>query len=288
MVLVPGYGGGTGGLDALAERIRATGRAALVVPLPGGGTGDLAEQADALDGCGRDALDAGAPSVDVIGYSAGGVVARLWVAATTTGDQGAPRGHARLAAPRRRDRRVGAAAVPGACPAACQQLAPGSRLLAELDTPVPTPPAWLSLWTVQDQTVTPPDSARLEGAMNVASSRSARTCAVDHSGLPTDPLVTTARAPGDRSPIRCTTPADTGPTAADDLMTQLLMSLVAKLAQASGQEHGHVHGLDAPARGRCRATGSDRGRGRSRPASSGSAGTAGPRRPRRGSPAPGW
>ena len=49
VLLVPGYGGDTGAVTVLAERIRATGRDAIVVRLPGDGTGDLARQADALD-----------------------------------------------------------------------------------------------------------------------------------------------------------------------------------------------------------------------------------------------
>ncbi|GAA4095056.1 esterase/lipase family protein [Actinomadura miaoliensis] len=62
--LVPGYGGG----------------AAFVLDLPGDGTGDLREQARALDRRLGEALRGGAPSVDVVGHSAGGVVARLWAA----------------------------------------------------------------------------------------------------------------------------------------------------------------------------------------------------------------
>lgn len=190
VLLVPGYGGDTGGVSVLAERIRATGREAIVVGLPGDGTGDLGRQADTLDEYVAVALRAEVPSVDVIGYSAGGVVARVWVQEHDGGRKarriitlGSPHHGAGLAA-------AGAAAVAGSCPVACQQLAPGSRLLAGLDTPVPTPPAWLALWTLQDETVTPPDSARLEGAVNVALQEVCPDLRVGHSGLPTDPVVT--------------------------------------------------------------------------------------------------
>src|SRR5436190_18018437 len=80
VLLVPGYGGSQAALSVLAARIRATGRPATVLTLPGDGTGDLAAQAATLDAAVRAQLRRGARSVDVIGYSAGGVVARLWVA----------------------------------------------------------------------------------------------------------------------------------------------------------------------------------------------------------------
>lgn len=190
VLLVPGYGGGTGGVDALAGLIRATGRVAVVVPLPGDGTGDPAQQAAALDRQVEVALDGGAVSVDVIGYSAGGVVARVWARdhdgahkARRIITLGSPHHGTNLAA-------AGASAAPDACPVACQQLAPGSQLLAGLPAPVPTPPSWLALWTEQDQVVTPPESARLEGAVNVALQSVCPGLRVDHSGLPTDPVVT--------------------------------------------------------------------------------------------------
>ncbi|MGI5238517.1 esterase/lipase family protein [Dactylosporangium sp. CA-139066] len=189
VLLVPGYGGGTDGLDRLAAAIRATGRTASVVALPDGGTGDLAGQADALNAA-ADAALRRAPSVDVIGYSAGGVVARLWVQrhdgvhkARRIVTLGSPHQGARLAA-------AGAAGLPGACPDACQQLAPGSRLLAQLHSPVPTPPQWLSIWTEQDQTVVPPDSARLAGAVDVDIQQACPGRTVGHGDLPTDDYVT--------------------------------------------------------------------------------------------------
>ncbi|MBW3609709.1 MAG: hypothetical protein KY463_15490, partial [Actinobacteria bacterium] len=54
---------------------------AVVVRLPGDATGDLRASAELLCAAADAALASGAPSVDVIGYSAGGVVARLWVGA---------------------------------------------------------------------------------------------------------------------------------------------------------------------------------------------------------------
>ncbi len=189
VLLVPGYGGGTGGLNVLAGRLRSAGREVTVVPLPGNGTGDLAISARVLDGYVTRALRDGAPSVDIVGYSAGGVVARLWAQAYDGAGKarrvvtlGSPHHGARLAA-------VGAAVLPGGCPVACQELAPGSAFLAGLTAPVPTPPEWLSLWTTDDATVTPPDSARLPGAVNVALQSLCPTARVSHSQLPTDPVV---------------------------------------------------------------------------------------------------
>jgi pimeloyl-ACP methyl ester carboxylesterase len=189
VLLVAGYGGNTGALQSLAERIRATGREATVAPALGDGTGDLRQQAASLDRAIAGALAAGAGSVDIVGYSAGGVVARVWAQeydgrrrARRIVTLGSPHHGARIAA-------AGAAVVPRACPTACQQLAPGSRLLAELTVPVPTPPAWLSLWTLDDRTVTPPDSARLPGALNVVLQSVCPTARPGHGGLPTDPTV---------------------------------------------------------------------------------------------------
>jgi triacylglycerol esterase/lipase EstA (alpha/beta hydrolase family) len=191
VLLVPGYGGNPESLATLAARIRATGREAQVITLIGDGTGDLAPQVRVLDQAVDAAIAAGAPSVDVIGYSAGGVVAGLWVArhdgaarARRVVTIGSPLHGARVAG-------VGAAFLPDACPLACRQLAPGSAEITELQRArmgglLP----WLSLWTADDETVTPPDSARLDGAVNVALQQVCPGARPTHSGLPRDPLVT--------------------------------------------------------------------------------------------------
>jgi triacylglycerol lipase len=46
----------------------------------------------------------------------------------------------------------------------------------------------LSIWTEDDQSVRPPESARLEGAVNVSLQQVCVGVRVAHSQLPTDPL----------------------------------------------------------------------------------------------------
>ena len=190
VLLVPGYGGGTRGLSVLASRIRAAGRQATVVPLPGNGTGSLVQDASVLNTAVARALRGGAPSVDVVGYSAGGVTTLIW--ARTDGGIRKARRVITLGSPFH-GASIAAAAegfVPGACPAACQQLIPGSRLLAGLTAGPPAGLRWLSLWTTDDQTVTPPDSARLAGAVNVPIQSVCPGQQISHSDLPTNPVVT--------------------------------------------------------------------------------------------------
>ncbi|CAA9268297.1 MAG: lipase, class 2 [uncultured Corynebacteriales bacterium] len=191
VLLVPGYGGSTTALESLAGRLRAAGREATVVRLPGNGTGDLPGQAAVLAAAARTALAGGASSVDVVGYSAGGVVARLWAAeeggaavARRIVTLGSPHHGTRVAA-------LGASLFPGQCPAACRQLVPDSDLLRDLNgDETPDGPQWVSLWTTRDQVVTPPETARLDGALNVAVQS---VCGDDpglgHAELPTDPAV---------------------------------------------------------------------------------------------------
>ncbi|MEU8819944.1 lipase [Actinoplanes sp. NPDC048796] len=189
VLLVPGYGGGRAALSVLAGRLGEDGRTARVVTLPGEGTGDLYEQAGALDGAVRQALREAGGSVDVVGYSAGGVVTRLWVdrydgarVARRVVTLGSPLHGTRIAG-------EGAALAPDACPAACRQLVPGSALLREIDESLPDGLPWLSIWTEDDETVQPPDSARLAGAVNVPLQSVCPRARVSHGDLPTDPRV---------------------------------------------------------------------------------------------------
>lgn len=213
VVLVPGYGGNTGSLRTLAARLRAAGDTASIVALPDGGTGDMEAQANVLNGYVNQALRSGARSVDVVGYSAGGVVARLWDVEHDGAEKvrriitlGSPLHGAQLAA-------VGAAVDPALCPTACQQLVPGSALLNRLNAIALTArPGWLSLWTVNDQTVQPPDSARLTGAVNVPLQSVCAGAVIQHGQLPSDPLVIglVLRAVGP-APLTTPGPADCTP-----------------------------------------------------------------------------
>jgi triacylglycerol lipase len=191
VLLVPGYGGSTTALSSLAARLRAEGRRATIVTLPDSGVGDLAGQAKALDAAVRADLNStGAPSVDVIGYSAGGVVVRLW--AHDDGGAAKARRIVTLGSPHHgTDVAAVGEAVPGACPAACQELAPHSDLLSRLSAGDETPagPQWVSIWTTVDEIVVPPDSARLAGATNIEVQRVCQGSTVPHGQLPTDPAV---------------------------------------------------------------------------------------------------
>lgn len=210
VLLVPGYGGSTTGLSALAERLRAAGRTAVVVPLPDGGTGDLRTQATILGAAVRaELVRTGARSVDVVGYSAGGVVARLW--ARDDGGARLARRILTLGSPQHGTQVAGLASalVPSACPTACRQLAPDSDLLDRLNDGDETPagPTWVSLWTTHDEVVDPPDSARLAGALDLTVQGVCTSSTVQHGALPTDRVVqgiVLAELSGD-APVRLST-----------------------------------------------------------------------------------
>jgi pimeloyl-ACP methyl ester carboxylesterase len=209
VLLVPGYGDDATGLGQLAGWIRDGGQRATVVQLAGNGTGDLREQARVLNGYVNQALSSGSGPVTVIGYSAGGVVAWLWDADYQAMAKvrrfitlGSPLHGANLAA-------LGTAFDPSECPVACQQLAPGSSLLAGLQrAPAATRPPWLSLWTTQDQVVQPADSARLGGAVNVPLQSICPGVDISHIQLPVSPLVAgIVRQALGRAPLAAPSPA---------------------------------------------------------------------------------
>ncbi|MGY1643325.1 lipase family alpha/beta hydrolase [Geodermatophilus sp. SYSU D00703] len=191
VLLVPGYGGSTASLQPLADRLTAESRDATVVPVPGDGTGDLTDSAEVLGEAADAALErTGADSVDVVGYSAGGVIARLWVA---DGGDDVARRVVTLGSPHHGTTLADLAGslAPSQCPLGCQQMSTRSELIARLNAGDETPegPTWVSIWTTQDETVTPPDSARLEGAVNLTVQSVCADARTAHGDLPRDPLV---------------------------------------------------------------------------------------------------
>jgi len=188
VLLVPGYGGSTRSLQPLATSLRAAGKTVQVVSLPDDAEGDLAQQAVAL-GAAVDAL--AAQSVDVVGYSAGGVVARIWV--KEHGGASKARRVITVGSPQHGTDIAGLAGslAPDQCPTACQQLQPDSAVLTELNAGDETPagPVFVSIWTTEDTVVLPPSSARLEGAVNMTVQSVCAGDRVNHGGLPGDAAV---------------------------------------------------------------------------------------------------
>ena len=192
VLLVPGYGGDTAPLETLAAALRDAGRDVTIVESPGDGTGDLRDQAEHLgDVAAQARRDARADSVDVVGYSAGGVVARLWVedpAAASVVRRvvtlGSPHHGSDLAA-------LAGDLASDSCAAACQQLAPDSDLLRALNTGDETPdgPRWVAIWTADDETVVPPTSGELDGAVSFSVQSVCPGLTVGHGDLPRTPVV---------------------------------------------------------------------------------------------------
>jgi triacylglycerol lipase len=149
-------------------------------------------QAEVLDRAVDRALArTGAPSVDVVGYSAGGVVVRLWVAEYGGGN--VARRALTLASPHHGTDLASLASdvAPDSCPEACVQLAEDSDLLRELNAGDETPPgpAWIALWTDDDRTVVPPDSGDLDGAVGFSVQSVCPGEAVSHGEFPSNPTV---------------------------------------------------------------------------------------------------
>jgi triacylglycerol lipase len=136
------------------------------------------------------------------GAGAGGVAGGGTGAGGVGGGVGGPRDGGAVAKARRvitlgaplhgtRTAAAAAAESPDSCPPGCRQLATGSAELAELARArVGQALPWLSIWTADDQTVVPPDSARLDGAVNVEVQDVCPGARVQHGQLPTDGVVT--------------------------------------------------------------------------------------------------
>lgn len=191
VLLVPGYGGNTSSLEVLSAALRRSGRQAEIIRPTADGTGDLLAQARTVGEAAQAAIDDGAPSVDVVGYSAGGVVVRLWV--DQLGGGPLARRIVTLASPHHGSEVAGLAGdlTGDSCPEACQQLAPDSDLLRNLNASDETPPGplWIALWTTDDKTVVPPTSGSLTGAVDFSIQSVCPEEQVSHGDVPRTPSV---------------------------------------------------------------------------------------------------
>jgi triacylglycerol lipase len=191
VLLVPGYGGNVDSLQPLAAAVRSAGRTVVIVEPVGDGTGDLRQQADHLAEVADSArAAAGAASVDVVGYSAGGVVTRLWV--RDGGGAEVTRRVVTLGSPHHGTSQAALGAeFAGGCSKACEQLIPDSDLLRRLNASDETPagPLWVTVRSTSDQVVTPVDSAALSGALNIVVQDLCPGSTVAHGDLPGNPVV---------------------------------------------------------------------------------------------------
>jgi triacylglycerol lipase len=173
-------------LADLQIRIFLTGRRAIIVSTGIEDNGDLEKQATQIQRTAQDLIADGAPSVDVVGYSAGGVVVRLWLA---NGGTKLTRRVVTIAAPNQgaSDKQLKNLVTARYCSTTCPQLKPESELLRKLpDATGPAP--WTNLWTARDGVVTSP-SAHLPGALNVSLQSVCGNNRTGHAQLLRDPLV---------------------------------------------------------------------------------------------------
>ena len=194
VLLVPGYGGRVESLDPVAAELRRADRDVRVVPRLGDGTGDLDAEAAHLGRVAEQVLsETGATSVDVVGYSAGGVVARLWV--REHGGDSRARRVLTIGSPHHGSSQAALGReLAGGCPTACEQLVPDSDLLRRLNAGDETPagPEWATVRSRGDQVVTPVDSAALDGAINILVQDVCPGVAVSHGELPGTPVTLAA------------------------------------------------------------------------------------------------
>lgn len=211
VIVVPGYGGTVQDVTPLVDALESAGRAAVAFRPSDGGTGDLRVQARRLSRLAKQVMEqTDTASVDLVGYSAGGVISRIFV----RDDDGASvvRRVLTLGSPHHgTDVASLAQDVGGGCPTACEQLATDSDLVRHLNAGDETPdgPKWVTIRTEDDHTVTPTDSAELDGALNIDIQQICSGATTTHGELPSDPVVLatlrtvlgtgTPRAPADVS-----------------------------------------------------------------------------------------
>jgi pimeloyl-ACP methyl ester carboxylesterase len=198
VILIPGYGGDPAGLGTLGTALADAGYATSVLDI-GDGTGDLRDYGRAAVQEAQRLRDAGAPAVSSVGFSAGGVIGRI----AAQDDPQAFDDVISLASPHSGTL---LAALGGAnCPIACQQLQPGSELLASLG-PAPDQETWFSVYSTTDEVIIPASSSALEGATLLPIQELCPDLVVRHGEVPVAPVTigaVTAFLAGQPLPAAC-------------------------------------------------------------------------------------
>lgn len=197
VIVIPGYGGGTQGLASLASALQSSGRSVELASI-GDGHGDIDAYGAQVAARARALITAGAPAVDLVGYSEGGLIARAAVRA----DPAAIGRVATIGSPHQGTALAGLGAMLGndtTCPLACRQMAPDSDFLTGL--PVAGDSSrWLSLYSSSDDVIRPATSSELPGATTVEVTGTCGTGPLSHGTLITSPataaLVTSFLATG--------------------------------------------------------------------------------------------
>jgi len=187
VVVVPGYGGDASSVQPLTSFLRNQGRVVEPVTLPLNGTGDIDRSARALADV---VAGLNASTVDLVGFSAGGIVVRHYLKALDR--SGWARRVVLLGTPNHGTEiaELATSFDPSVCEGACAQLGPRSSFLQDLNAGDETPAgaSFYSIWTAFDLTVTPPQSAELEGAVNIRVQDVCRNARTAHGELVSDPL----------------------------------------------------------------------------------------------------
>lgn len=182
VLLVPGHGGDTAPLAALAAALGATGRQVELVAI-GDGSGDIAAYGRSVADRAAALVAGGAPGVDLVGYSEGGLISRAAVGI----DPRHVRRLVTIASPHAGTTiaTLGARLNSGACDTACRQMAEGSDLLASLP-PVGDASRTASLFSRTDDVIRPAESAALPGSTQVDLTALCPATRWDHGTAVTD------------------------------------------------------------------------------------------------------
>ena len=186
VILVHGYGGSPAYMATLAGALRHEHRQVKAVALPDHGKAEIDRSAGVVA---RAVERTGAAKVDLVGFSAGSIVVRAYLATGAGAERahrvvllGAPNHGAAIAS-------LALSTEPSACVDACQELARHSAYLRALNShPDPHGIPIVSIWTADDLVVMPPESALLRGATNIEIQRVCAGADVAHGDLVSNPV----------------------------------------------------------------------------------------------------